>query len=114
MKRSHLFASLLATTALAAGSVFAQQAPQSPPSPQPMPQPSVAPGAAGNDSGAPSFGDLDKDSHGYLTRSDLPKDVPALKMLRAHFSEADLDHNGRLNNSEYAAYVNPAPVQQQR
>ena len=49
-----------------------------------------APSAAGNSSSAPSFDELDKDHKGSLGRSDIPKDVEALKQLRAHFGEAEI------------------------
>jgi len=54
---------------------------------------------------APSFDSLDKEHHGYLKRSDIPKDAEALKNLRAHFPDADKDGNGRLSPAEYAAYT---------
>lgn len=55
--------------------------------------------------GAPAFAELDKKGRGSLRRSDIPKDVDALKLLRAHFDQFDLDHSGSLNASEYANYV---------
>ncbi len=36
----------------------------------------------------------------------MPKDNEALKPLRAHFNEADQNHDGRVDKSEYDAYVN--------
>ncbi|MFK2903600.1 EF-hand domain-containing protein [Dyella ginsengisoli] len=54
---------------------------------------------------APSFEDLDKNHDGKLVRSEMPKDVDALKQLRAHFREADLDGNGWLSKEEYQRYV---------
>ncbi len=71
---------------------------------QPL-QASPSPAASSDSTSAPSFGELDKANRGYLTRSDIPKDVESLKSLRAHFDEADTDKNGRLSKSEYAAYV---------
>ncbi|MBB3227225.1 hypothetical protein FHW69_001826 [Luteibacter sp. Sphag1AF] len=62
---------------------------------------------------APAFSDLDKDNKGYLSRKDLPKDVDALKPLRAHFGEADTDHNGKLSPAEYNAYVHKDSAPQQ-
>lgn len=63
------------------------------------------PAAAAGDSGLPAFEDLDKNHHGYLSRSDIPKDVDGLKPLRMHFAEADANSNGRLEKDEYQAYV---------
>jgi hypothetical protein len=54
---------------------------------------------------APSFEELDKNHDGKLVRSEMPKDVDALKQLRAHFREADLDGNGSLSKEEYQRYV---------
>jgi hypothetical protein len=54
---------------------------------------------------APSFSDLDKNHDGKLLRSEIPKDVDAIKQLRAHFREADLDDNGSLSEEEYQRYV---------
>jgi len=75
----------------------------------------LAQSAASDDSGAPSFSDLAKDKK-TLSRSDLPKDVPALKELRAHFPEGDLNHDGKLDKSEYDAYIgkNSPQAQQQQ
>src|ERR1700754_5090589 len=69
-----------------------------------------APSAAGDPGSAPSFDELDKDHKGSLGRSDIPKDVEALKQLRAHFGEADQDHNGRLSPAEYNTYVGASKV----
>ncbi|MDF4004572.1 hypothetical protein [Luteibacter sahnii] len=68
--------------------------------------------SAGLDTGAPSFADLSKDGK-PLRRSDLPKDNEALRELRAHFGEADKDHNGSLDKSEYDAYIHKADAQKQ-
>lgn len=92
-------------TCLAASQAFAQSAPSpSPPTQQSMPSP--APGASGQqeDAGAPPFDTVSKGAK-LIRRSNIPQDVPALSTLRAHFSEADLDHNGSLDKSEYDAYV---------
>ncbi|WP_049622416.1 EF-hand domain-containing protein [Frateuria defendens] len=87
----------LAGFALALGAAHAQQEPR--PAPQQMPTGHAA------DADVPSFGELDTQHHGYLTRGDIPKDVEGLKALRAHFREADKDGNGRLTPDEYAAYT---------
>lgn len=71
-----------------------------------MAAPTVQPGVkAPGETGAPSFEDLDKNQDGKLVRSEIPKDVDALKQLRAHFREADLDGNGFLSKDEYQRYV---------
>lgn len=68
--------------------------------------PTVQPGVRNpGATNAPSFGDLDKNHDGKLVRSEIPKDEPALKQLRAHFHEADLDGNGSLSKEEYQRYV---------
>jgi hypothetical protein len=54
---------------------------------------------------APAFEDLDKNHDGKLVRSEIPTDVDAVKQLRAHFREADLDGNGSLSEEEYQRYV---------
>lgn len=56
-------------------------------------------------SGTPSFGEVDKDHDGKVVRSEIPKDVEALKQLRAHFREADQDGNGSLSADEYQRYI---------
>jgi predicted Zn-dependent protease len=53
----------------------------------------------------PSFDQLDTSHRGYLSRSDIPKDVEGLKALRMHFADADANNNGRLEKDEYQAYV---------
>lgn len=70
-------------------------------------QPSQAtPGSADtSQSAAPSFDDLDTHHHGYLLRSDIPKNVEALRELRLHFRDSDTDGNGQLSRSEYSAYI---------
>lgn len=72
---------------------------------QDAPAAQSVPAQADQAGGLPSFGDLDKQNHGYLTRSDIPKNIDGLKQLRAHFKEADADHNSRLSPTEYAIYV---------
>lgn len=54
--------------------------------------------------GAPSFSDLSKDGKS-IKRSDIPKDSEPLKQLRTHFTEADLNHDGKVDKSEYDAYL---------
>lgn len=66
---------------------------------------SQASSGSGDDNGAPDFSTLDKDGKGYIKRGDVPKDVDALKALRAHFNEADQNHDGRVDKSEYEAYI---------
>jgi hypothetical protein len=67
----------------------------------------TSPSAASSDetSAIPDFSQLDKTNKGYLTRSDIPKNVEALMPLRMHFKEADTNENGRLEKGEYATYV---------
>ncbi len=105
MKHSRLFLSMVAAITLAgAGQVFAQEA-----------QPQAAPTTSATaDGGAPDFNTLDTQHRGYIVRSDIPKDVPALKQLRAHFNEADLNHDGHVSGSEYNTYVTPAPAGQHK
>jgi hypothetical protein len=68
----------------------------------------------GSDSGgAPAFSEISKDGKG-IKRSDIPKDVDALKQLRAHFPEADLNHDGKVDKGEYDAYVNKSNQPQQQ
>jgi hypothetical protein len=57
-----------------------------------------------DDHGAPAFADISKDGK-YITRGDVPKDVPALKELRAHFGEADQNHDGKVDKGEYETYI---------
>lgn len=83
---------------LLAGPAFALQA---------APRGAIPPAqsAPSDSGGAPSFDELDKDHKGSISRGDIPKDVEALKQLRAHFGEADADHNGRLSPAEYNSYI---------
>jgi hypothetical protein len=67
----------------------------------------------GDSSGAPAFSEISKDGKS-IKRSDVPKDVDALKELRAHFPEADANHDGRVDKGEYDAYVNKSKQQQQQ
>ncbi|WP_426287242.1 hypothetical protein [Luteibacter sp. E-22] len=69
----------------------------------------------GSDSGgAPAFSEISKDGKS-IKRSDVPKDNEALKQLRAHFPEADANHDGKVDKGEYDAYINKnSQPQQQR
>lgn len=69
-----------------------------------------APQAQSGDSGAPAFSSLNDGKP--IRRGDVPKDVDALKELRAHFNEADTNHDGRVDEGEYNAYINKANVKQ--
>jgi hypothetical protein len=89
--RSIVSFALLAT--LVTGIAFAQDA---------------APSA--NDSGAPEFSTLNDGKP--ITRSQVPKGNDSLKELRAHFDEADKNHDGRVDASEYNAYVNKGNTRQ--
>jgi hypothetical protein len=55
-------------------------------------------------SDAPSFSDLSKDGK-FITRGDIPKDNERLKQLRMHISDNDADHNGKIDEKEYNAYL---------
>lgn len=105
MKRSSL---ALASTALFAatlsGAVMAQQAtpPDSPSTAAQAPQ------------GMPGFADLDKNGDGNLSRSEIPKNVAALKSLRTYFNQSDLNHSGRLDPAEYRGYVQRQDPQLQK
>ncbi|HEY4090236.1 MAG TPA: hypothetical protein VGN46_01880 [Luteibacter sp.] len=105
MKYPRLIVSLALATTLASAATLAH-----PSTPQPQPgaaQPQQAAPATASDASSsevPAFDELNKSGKG-LVRSDLPKDNAALKEMRAHFPEADKDHNGRLDASEYNAYV---------
>lgn len=68
------------------------------------------PQAQSGDSGAPAFSSLNDGKP--IRRGDVPKDVDALKELRAHFNEADTNHDGRVDEGEYNAYINKANVKQ--
>lgn len=71
-----------------------------------MAAPTVQPGVRNpGATDAPSFEDLDKNHDGKLVRSEIPRDEPSLKQLRAHFHEADLDGNGSLSKEKYQRYV---------
>ncbi|MDR6936381.1 hypothetical protein [Luteibacter sp. 3190] len=63
-------------------------------------------------SGAPAFSEVSKDGK-YVKRSDLPKDNDAVKELRAHYNEADTNHDGKVDKGEYDAYVNKASARPQ-
>ncbi len=49
-----------------------------------------------------------------MKRSDIPKDNDSLKQLRAHFPEADKNHDGKVDQGEYDAYVNKSKQPQQQ
>jgi hypothetical protein len=91
--------------------VNAQQNSNSPPPPPRTPQPrGIANGLdpqrvvkAGDE--APGFDELDKDHHGFLKRSDLPADEPALKQLRMHFRDYDYNKDARITPDEYGEYL---------
>lgn len=101
MRYSRSIVSFAVCAALAAGNAFAQAAPP----PQPRATPSTMPAAApAGDSDAPAFSELSKNGK-FIKRSDIPKDNPALNSLRAHFSEADKDHSGSVDQGEYEAAV---------
>jgi len=85
MKYSRSIVSFALVAGLSIGAAFAQDTPS-------------------DDSGAPAFQDLAKGKKA-LGRSDIPSDVPALKELRAHISDYDSDHNGRIDEAEYKAYL---------
>jgi hypothetical protein len=108
MKQSRFIVSVVLISALAAGSVSAQQvgASGAPPARSGVSASPAPPQANDGANGAPAFGDLDKDNKGYITRKDVPKDVERLKPLRAHFPEADMNHDGKVDKSEYDAYIN--------
>ncbi len=101
MQSSKTMLIMAAVIGLSAGTL----AQASPPAPSLSQQAEPASAASGNESALPSFDELDKQHHGVLSRSDIPKDIPGLKSLRSHFAESDTDHNGRLSPGEYAAYV---------
>jgi hypothetical protein len=95
MTYSRSIVSLALVACLSTGVAFAQE---------------NAPQAQSGDSGAPDFSSLNDGKP--IRRSDVPKDVDALKELRAHFNEADRDHNGQVDKAEYDAYINKADTKQ--
>ncbi|NII54501.1 EF-hand domain-containing protein [Luteibacter sp. SG786] len=95
MTYSRSIVSLALVASLSAGVAFAQ---------------GNAPQAQSDDSGAPAFSSLNDGKP--IRRGDVPKDVDALKELRAHFNEADTNHDGRVDEGEYNAYINKANVKQ--
>lgn len=84
MKFSYSLASFALIAALGTGTALAQDA------------------AASSD--APAFSDL---AHGgkFINRGDIPKDNERLKQLRMHISDNDMDHNGKIDEKEYNAYL---------
>ena len=117
MQHARFIGSIALTAFLFAGVASAQPAQQTGASGAPAPRAAQSASqsmpTAGDQSDAPSFADLDKDNKGYIRRGDVPKDNEALKQLRAHFNEADQNHDGRVDKSEYDAYINKnkAPAQ---
>jgi len=95
MTYSRSIVSLALVACLSAGVAFAQE---------------NAPQTQSGDSGAPAFSSLNDGKP--IRRGDVPKDVDALKELRAHFNEADTNHDGRVDEGEYNAYINKANVKQ--
>lgn len=95
MTYSRSIVSLALVASLSAGIAFAQE---------------NTPQAQSGDSGAPAFSSLNDGKP--IRRGDVPKDVDALKELRAHFNEADTNHDGRVDEGEYNAYINKANVKQ--
>jgi hypothetical protein len=84
MKFSYSLVSFALIAGLGVGTAFAQDAASS--------------------SDAPAFSDL---SHGgkYITRKDIPEDNERLKQLRMHIGDNDSDHNGKIDEKEYNAYL---------
>lgn len=116
MQQSRSIVSIALIALLFTGTATAQQkigASQAPGPGRTVERGQAAPGST-TDSGAPAFSELDKDNKGYIKRSDVPKDVDALKQLRAHFNEADQNHDGRVDKAEYDAYVNKSAAPSQR
>jgi len=97
MTYSRSIVSFALLASLATGIAFAHGAP---------------PQASSDDGAAPSFDSLNDGKP--IRRGDVPKDVDALKELRAHFNEADRDHNGTVDKSEYDAYIHKADTKQQQ
>jgi len=93
MKFSRSIVSFALVAAIGTGAAFAQGSPQD------------------QSSAAPAFSDVSKDGK-EVKRGDLPKDNDAVKELRAHFREADTNHDGKVDKSEYDAYLNKANVRQ--
>ncbi|WP_189439823.1 EF-hand domain-containing protein [Rhodanobacter panaciterrae] len=48
------------------------------------------------------FPNIDKNHDGFISRSELPKD---LHDLRAHFDQYDLNKDHRLSSAEYSTYL---------
>ncbi|HXO99663.1 MAG TPA: hypothetical protein VN813_04130 [Luteibacter sp.] len=96
MKYSRSIVSLAVLASVSIGTAFAQPQPQS-----------------DDASGPPAFSEISKDGK-VLKRSDIPKDNDSLKELRAHFTEADKNHDGKVDQGEYEAYVNKSKQPQQQ
>jgi hypothetical protein len=84
MKFSYSLASFALIAGLGIGTALAQDA------------------AASSD--APAFSDLSKDGK-FITRKDIPADNERLKQLRMHIGDNDMDHNGKIDEKEYNAYL---------
>jgi hypothetical protein len=98
MNHIRLFVALTAVSALTmVGTTFAQSTAASPPAGNGA---AVAPSTP-----TPTFKELDKKGRGYLLRSDLPKDIDGLTKLRAHYTEADVNQDGRISREEYDLYT---------
>lgn len=48
------------------------------------------------------FPNIDKNKDGYLSRSEVPKE---LHDLRTHFDQYDQNHDHRLSSAEYSSYL---------
>jgi hypothetical protein len=105
MQRSRIMLATAVLFTLSAASVCAQETPAAPAPAPATPAPSMPSAVSAEQSGLPSFDELDKAHQGYISRADLPKDVEGLKPLRAHFMDYDKNQNGRLDPDEYAAYA---------
>jgi len=93
MKKSNKTALVSAALALAlSGAAFAQmQPPIEDPLMEPTPTAEV------------TFGQLDKNSDGYVSKPDVPADHE----LALQWSEADTDGDSRLSRAEFDAFENP-------
>jgi hypothetical protein len=69
----------------------------------------AATGQSSSSNAKPSFSQLDKNHDHKLSRSEIPKDVPALRGLRTHFADYDADRDNKLSPPEYAQYAAPLP-----
>ena len=93
MTRNHRLTLLTAGLAFAlSGAAFAQA---EPPTEDPLMDPTPVAEA--------SFDQLDKDSDGFVAKTDVPADHE----LSQQFAQADLDSDARLSRAEYDAFANP-------